>query len=163
LVKTLHGWRILEDLGDLDARRDELKDIAVVLDWPTQVLGSVSHLERVLQNGGKLLNLSIKEDMSRNPALSGKGLQEEDPFGPLAIIRRLDGSHLLPERDRELVLGHEIESALRQAIVDPIQDNVLFLNVKVGWEVGKLPLLPGNNLLWGTWKELMGAVKFITI
>ena len=44
LIQKLHRTRVLQDLGDLDAGADELQDVAVVFQWPTLVLGCVSHL-----------------------------------------------------------------------------------------------------------------------
>lgn len=71
-VQVVHGLGVLEDLGDLDSRRDELEDVAVVLEGAGLVLGGVAHLERVLQDGDELLDLAVVQQAGGDAPLGGQ-------------------------------------------------------------------------------------------
>lgn len=135
MVKVIHGRGILQDLGDLNASRNELKDVAVILERTTLVFGSVPHLQRVLEDSHKLLDLPIVQDSCGDSSLGGKTLEEINPFGPFSVLWPLDGAHVLGQGNGKLILGDEIESTLRQSIVDLAEDVVLLLDVKIGRQV----------------------------
>jgi hypothetical protein len=127
------------------------------------VLGGVSHLERILKDGHELLDLTIVQNPGRDSALCSKALQKIHPFSPLPILRAFDRSHVLRQRDRELVLGYKVKSTLGQAVIDLAQDLVLFLNVEVGREMRKLPLLHSDDVRRRSRKELVGAIEFVAV
>lgn len=84
-IEKLHGTSIPKDLRDLCTRRNELQHVAVILDRPRLVLGSMTHLQGVLQDGDELLNLAVVQEVSRDAACSSQSFQKVYPFGPLAI------------------------------------------------------------------------------
>lgn len=127
------------------------------------MLGSVPHLERVLENGDKLLDLSIVKDSGGDPPLGGKPLQEVHPLGPLPVLRPFHGPHVLSQRDGELVLGHKVVGTLRQPVVDLVENVVLFLDMEVGWQVRKLSLLHGNHVRRRTLQELVWTIKLVSV
>ena len=163
LVQVVHGGSVLENLCNLDAGRDELENVAVVLERAALVLGGVAHLERVLEDGDKLLDLTVVQHPGWDPPLRRQPLEQVHPFGPLAILGPLDGPHVLRQRDRELVLCHKVVCALRQTVVDLGQDTILFLHQQIRREVGELPLLHGNVFRWGALQKLMGPIKLIPV
>lgn len=81
------------------------------------MFGGMSHFEGVLENRNKLLNLSVVEHSRWDTSLRCEPLEEINPLGPFSVLRSLDRSHVLGQRNRELVLGNEIEGALRKSVV----------------------------------------------
>ncbi len=57
-VESFHCRRVFDNLGHLYARADQLKDVAVILEWPRLMLGGVSHLEAIFEYGDELLDLT---------------------------------------------------------------------------------------------------------
>lgn len=162
-IEKLHGASIPQDLRDLRTRRNELQHIAVILDRPRLVLGSMTHLQGVLQDGDELLNLAVVQEMSRDAACSSQSFQEVYPFSPLAVRGDLDGSLVLFDRNTELVLCDEVIGTLGQTVVDLVEDSVLLAGIEVSRELGKLFIL-GCDGLWRRWlQELMWAIKFIPV
>jgi hypothetical protein len=84
-IEELHGAGVLQDLGNLYPRRDKLQHVAVILDRSGLVLGSVAHLQGILQHGDELLDLAVVQEMSGNAACRSQALQEVHPLGPLAV------------------------------------------------------------------------------
>lgn len=149
-IEKLHGARIPQDLRDLSSRRDELQHVAVILDWPRLVLGSMTHLQGVLQDSDELFNLAVVQEMSGDAACSSQPFQEVYPFSPLAVRGDLHGSFVLLDRNTELVLCNEVIGTLRQTVVDLVEDAVLLAGIEVSRELGKLFIL-GCDSLWRRW------------
>ena len=129
LIKVVHSRGVLEYLGDLDSRRNELENVAVILQWPALMLSSVPHFQRILQDGDKLLNLSIVQDAGGDPPLCRQSLQQIHPFRPLAVVRAFNPSHILRQRDRKLIFSDKVKGTLREPVIDVAQDAILFLYV----------------------------------
>ena len=127
------------------------------------MLSRMSHLQTILQDGNKLLDLTVIQHARGNSSFGRKSLQKVNPLGPLAVLRALDGPHVLRQRDGELVLGYEVVGALRETVVDLCQDRVLFLDQEVGGQVRELALLHGD--VFGRWalEELVGAVELVAV
>jgi len=104
----------------------------------------MSHLKGVLQNGNKLLDLAIVQNTGGDPALGSQPLQQIYPFRPFTIFRPLNWSRLGIYGNGKLVFGNEIKSTTRKAVIDPGQDDILFLDYQVGRKMRQIPLLLGK-------------------
>jgi hypothetical protein len=141
-IEELHSARVLEDFGNLRASRYELQHITVILDGSRAVLGSVAHLQGVFQHSNELLDLAIVQGVTGDAPGSGQSLQQVHPFIPLTVRGDLNPPLVLFNGDRELISRKEVKRALRQAVVDLVQDSILFCGIEISRELGQL-LLPG--------------------
>lgn len=163
LVHELHGTAVLENLCDLGPSGDELKYIAVILDGPGLVLGSMSHFQGVLQDCNQLLDLAVVQQPGWNPALGGQSLEKIHPFGPFSVSRSVDRSLVRFHWDWELILGNEIICTFRQSVIDRIQDAVLLRDIKVSGQVWQLPCLGRYHMTRRKLQQLMWAIEFIPV
>lgn len=147
----------------MDTGRNELQDVAIVLQRPALLLGGVPHLERVLQDGDELLDLAIVEHPRWNPALGSQSLEQVHPLSPLAILWPLDGAHVLGQRNGKLVFGNKVVCTLRQTVVHLSENGVLFLDQEVGGKVREFSLLKRNIVRSRRGKKLMRSVEFIPV
>ena len=162
-VQILHSARVLQNLSNLQARADQLQNIAVVFERAALVLGGMAHLETVLQNGDQLLDLAIVQHARRDAALGRQALEQVDPFGPLAVGGAADGALVRLDGDGELVAGDEVVAALREAVVDLGQDLVLFLRVQRDGQLRQILLFGLVVAVDGLVEELRGPVEFVAV
>jgi hypothetical protein len=162
-IEELHRARVLEDLGNLRACRNELQHITVILDGSRTVLSSVAHLQGVFQHGNELLDLAIVKGMARDTPASCQSLQQVHPLIPLPVRGDLNPPLILFNGNRELISRKEVKRALRQAVVDLVQDSVLFCSIEISRELGQF-LLPGWKVSSGRRiQDLVRAIKFIPV
>lgn len=162
-IEELHSARVLENFGNLGASRDELQHITVILDGSRAVLSSMAHLQGIFQHSDELLDLAIVQGMAGNAPTSGQSLQQVYPFIPLPVRGDLNPPLVLFNGNRELVSRKEVKCALRQAVVDFVQDSVLFCGIEISRELGQL-LLPGWEVPRGRRiQDLVRAIKFIPV
>lgn len=128
-IEELHGATVFQDPSYLRPGRDELEHVTIILDGPGTMLGSVTHLQRVLQHGDQLLDLAIVQGMPGDAAPGGQSLEKVDPFIPFPVRGDLNGPLVLLQRDRESVSCEKVKAALRQTLVDLVQDSVLLCSV----------------------------------
>ena len=91
------------------------------------------HLQRVLQDGNELFDLTVVQNASGNSPLGGKTLQEVYPFRPFAVLGLLDLPARRIQRHRKLVFGNKVKGTPGQAIIDFREDTILLMNHQVGW------------------------------
>jgi hypothetical protein len=123
----------------------------------------MSHLQGVLQDGDKLLDLVVVQDSSRYPSLRGKPLEQIDPFSPLAIRRAPYLTFVCFDGNRKLIFGNKIKSTFGKNVIDCGQDFVLFSDIKIGGKVEQFSFLCCDRPWGRRIKQLMWSIKFVTI
>lgn len=135
VVQLLHSCGIFENLRNLRTSRDELQDVSVILQRPALMLGSMAHLQGVLQDGDELFDLIVVQDTSGYPPLRSQAFQQVGPLCPLAVRWAPYLTFVGFERNRKLVLGNEIEGTFGQNLMNGGQNLILLLDIKVGRKV----------------------------
>ena len=162
-IQLLHRRRVFENPRDLGPGRDELQDVPVVFQRSALVLGSMAHLQRVLEDGDELFDLVVVEDSRRYPSFRGQPFEQIDPFGPFAVRRASNPTFVRLKGNGELIFGDEVESAFGKDVVDGGQDLVLLSDVKVDGEVEQLSLLRCNRPWRRRVEQLMWSVKLVAV
>ena len=163
MIEIFHGGRIFEDLGNLYACRDKLQHVSVIFQRTRLMLGSVTHFQRILQNGNQLLDLAVVKNAGGDPSLGGQPFQEINPFGPFPVGWDSNLPLVRFHWNGKLVLRNEVEGALRQTIIDLSQDVILLLDQQVGWQMRKVPSLRCHSLGRESVQQLMWAIKFVPV
>lgn len=144
-VKERHSSRILQDFRNLRPRRDELKHITIILDWPGTVLGSMAHLQGVFQNSDQLFDLTIMQGVPWDATPGRESFEKVYPFVPFSIRRDLHSPFILFQGNGKCVFGKEVIRTLGEAVIDLVKNPVLLCGVQVSRELGQL-FLPDSEI-----------------
>lgn len=126
-----------------------MEHVSVVLQRSRLMLGSMPHLQRVLEHGHQLFDLAVVEHPGRDAPFGRQPFQEIHPLGPLPIrwsaYRPLIGF----QGYGELVLGHKVKCTLGKTIIHLRQDIVLFLHKEIDGHMREISFLRGDGV--GGW------------